>query len=122
MLKKKIRIVSTPNGMGVPEWVRKEWVGLEFEAKGPVLKLCFSVKGPFFGITLGRFYAVPTKLALPELKKKSEAAWQWFKDNTFAEKVIRELEAKGKMQRARELRELDDNSIFAFRAKCCVEI
>lgn len=74
-----IRIVSTPPGQA-PEWVRKEWVGVEI----PVVEQ--PVKGIQVGVRGGKpqnkgGYEVNTADAIEALRKKSPEAAKWWEDN-----------------------------------------
>ena len=74
----KIRIISTPPG-GAPEWVRKEWVGLEL----PTVE---SSGRPQVGATGGKpenlgGFQINGKVAIDALKEKSPEAAKWWEDN-----------------------------------------
>lgn len=77
----KIRIVDVPPG-DAPEWVRKEWVGLEI----PIADNDPDPDDSFqFGILGGELknlggYTVETKVAIEILERKSPAAAQWWKN------------------------------------------
>jgi hypothetical protein len=80
----RIRIVSIPEGPGIPEEIRKEWVGIEFEAEGPVQITVQSVTDPTEFHDFLEVYKVSTDVALQALKKKSHEAWRWFMANATA--------------------------------------
>ena len=75
-----IRIVSTPEGTGIPEEIRKGWVGVEFRATGPVSISLRPAVGhadkPLSEKPL--VYEVPAEVALQALKGKNIQAWTWF--------------------------------------------
>lgn len=77
---KKIRIVDVPPG-DAPEWVRKEWVGLELPVAtaAPEDSLQIGVLGGE-PQNLGG-YPVESKIAVEILSKKSPEAAQWWKEN-----------------------------------------
>lgn len=78
---KKIKITSIPSGEA-PEWVRKEWVGLEMPlGKSPEdVEIVFGViGGPPDTENLGG-YPVRTEEAIRILEKKSPAAATWWKE------------------------------------------
>lgn len=62
----RIRIVSTPEQLGIHEKIREGWIGAEFEAEGPC-----EHRGT-------RVYKVPVSVALEALKRNNEKAWAWF--------------------------------------------
>jgi len=74
----RIKIVSVPEGPGIPEKVREGWVGVEFEAKGPIEMKLSAVTNPSEYHGVRKVYEVPVGVALEALKKKSETAWSWF--------------------------------------------
>jgi hypothetical protein len=115
----RIRIVKTPNGLGVPDWVRKEWVGLEFEAGKPKFGLFISIIGPFSGIRLGRGYPVLAQDALLKLKTKSESAWKWFQDNRMTVKALKEAEEKDRPRSVRIWKDAIAREKFFFLVKFC---
>ena len=77
----KIRIIAVPPGEA-PEWVRKEWVGLEFPVADVDMK-----KAIRFGVAKGGppqntgGYPVETKKAIEILKEKNPKAAQWWLEN-----------------------------------------
>ncbi len=75
-----IKIIAPPPGQA-PEWVRKSWVGLEFEAKP-------SGNGVAMGVLGGKAqnsggFEVLTETALEALMEKNEEAAMWFYDNSI---------------------------------------
>lgn len=72
---KRIRIVDIPPGQA-PEWVRKEWIGLELPAAKPRSLFQIGVKfGP--PSNLGG-YQVDAKTAIDVLREKSPKAAEWW--------------------------------------------
>lgn len=78
----KIEIIFTPAGQA-PEWVRKEWVGLEFPVKDISVE-----EHPMTGVLGGEpkpeninGYPVDTKLAVEILAAKSPEAAEWWACN-----------------------------------------
>lgn len=74
-----IRIVSTPPGQA-PEWVRKEWIGVEIplpEQKLSVIQM--GVRGGKAENVGG--YQVDTSKAIEALQKKSPKAAKWWEEN-----------------------------------------
>jgi hypothetical protein len=80
----RIRIVSVPEGPGIPEEIRKEWVGVEFEAEGPVDMPVQSALTPTESCGSRRVYRVSAEVALQALKEKSQKAWEWFNSRPIA--------------------------------------
>ncbi|OHA28635.1 MAG: hypothetical protein A3E92_03170 [Candidatus Taylorbacteria bacterium RIFCSPHIGHO2_12_FULL_42_34] len=82
----KVRIVNVPPGEA-PEWVRREWVGLElplsneFDATTPRLQMGV-VGGPVDPQNIGG-YAVPKDEAIDILEKKNPTAAQWWRDESI---------------------------------------
>lgn len=74
-----IRIIITPEGPGIPEEIRKGWIGTIFEAEEPTEMVVGSVlnrlDGPY-GPKL--FYKIPSGVALEALKIKNKKSWEWF--------------------------------------------
>lgn len=74
-----IKIVSIPEGPGIPEEIRKGWVGVVFEAEGPTNMVVGSVldrsDGPYGPLLV---YKVPSSLALAALKLQNKQSWEWF--------------------------------------------
>jgi hypothetical protein len=81
---KRIRIVSVPEGPDIPEEIRKEWVGVEFEAEGPVIMEVQSLLTPIESHGLHLVYKVPADVALQALRRQSEKAWEWFSKRVTA--------------------------------------
>lgn len=81
---KRIRIVSIPEGPGIPEEIRKEWVGVEFEAEGPVDADVQSLLTPKEEYGPRQVYKVSKDVALQALKIKSQTAYEWFNKRTTA--------------------------------------
>lgn len=86
----RIRIVDTPPGQA-PEWVRKEWVGLELpvEENAPDPK-----EGIQFGVRGGKpenlgGYPIRTTDAINTLRKKSPRAAKWWETNLPLEFIPR---------------------------------
>ena len=76
---KKIRIIATPPGQA-PEWVRKEWVGLELPTiSQPPAGIQMGVHGGSAENTGG--YVVDGQTAVTLLGKKSPTAAQWWKSH-----------------------------------------
>ncbi len=83
----KIRIFSIPDGEA-PEWVRKEWVGLELPVADPpedIFQFPLSVRAtnilsgsPVDEEEQDGFYLVDYKQALAALLQKSTEAVQWW--------------------------------------------
>jgi len=74
----KIRIVSTPPG-AAPEWVRREWVGLEIPlAKDVSSDLSLLTSNKPNGI---KCYEVNAKEAVEILRGKSPEAAAWWDEN-----------------------------------------
>jgi hypothetical protein len=77
----KIKIIATPSGEA-PEWVRKEWIGLEL----PVVEVDIE-NGIQFGVVKGGppqnlgGYSVETTNAIKILKEQSPEAAQWWLEN-----------------------------------------
>ena len=115
MRKTRIRIVETPDGSGIPEEVRREWVGLEFDAKGPKFCLLMSVTGPKKGFTVGRVYKVISAEAFSALKKKSEKAYTWFMENRFLNKLAEKTDPE-------KAKDLDTKTHLFFKTESCIEI
>ena len=82
----RIKIVKIPEGPGVPEEIRREWVGLELEAEGSFSMPVQSVPDPTESHGIHRVYLVPASVALEALKKKSQKAWEWFNTRRTAPK------------------------------------
>ena len=91
MERKLIQIVNVPEGPGIPEEIRKGWIGAVFEATGPMwisVAVAVAEGSPaavVVGSTLTRHgyrwvYRVPTDLALAALKHQDRKAWDWFND------------------------------------------
>lgn len=74
----KIKIISIPEGPGIPEKVRRGWVGVEFEARGPLKMEVGAVTDPSEKHRVREVYEVPVVIALEALKKNNETAWRWF--------------------------------------------
>jgi len=62
----RIKIVSTPEMLGIHERILEGWIGVELEAKEP-----YEHRGT-------RVYEVPVSAALEALRKNNEMAWRWF--------------------------------------------
>lgn len=84
----RIRIVNTPPGQA-PEWVRKEWVGLELpvEEDSPG-----SEKSTQIGARGGKpenlgGYPIRTSDAINSLREKSQQAAEWWETNLPLEVV-----------------------------------
>jgi hypothetical protein len=78
----KIRITGVPPGQA-PEWVRKEWVGLELPVQEDALN---PNEGIQFGVKGGKpenlgGYPIHTSDAISALTKKSPRAAEWWKTN-----------------------------------------
>lgn len=83
--KKKIIIIKAPDGPGIPEKIRKGWIGAILEP----------VDGPFTAGTKPIFedephkwtegYAVSSIVALEALKKTSLKSWDWFMQRNISE-------------------------------------
>jgi len=67
-----------PEGPGIPEKVRQGWVGVEFEANGPVETQTGAITDPSENYGVRKVYVVPVVTALEALKKQNETAWNWF--------------------------------------------
>lgn len=89
MEKKMIQIVSVPEGPGIPEAIRKGWIGAVLEAVGPmeVDVIVEAAEGSPAAVVVGStptrhgyrwVYCVPTDLALAVLKYRNSEAWLWF--------------------------------------------
>lgn len=81
MAKKQIiKITNVPEGPGIPEEIRKGWIGTFFEAEGPIEMVVGSalVSDECHGIK--RVYKVPSGLALAALKLQNSKSWEWFKN------------------------------------------
>lgn len=63
-----IRIIKVPQGLA-PEWVRKEWVGVEISLTEPTNN--FATDYPGFEVSIDT--------ALKELDKKNVSAANWFR-------------------------------------------
>jgi hypothetical protein len=74
----KIKIISIPEGPGIPEKVRQGWVGVELEARGPLKMQAGAVADPSENHGVHEVYEVPVGAALDALKKNNETAWRWF--------------------------------------------
>ncbi len=74
----RIKIVSTPEGPGVPEEIRKGWIGVEFEALGPFSRQVESVLNLHEHHGIRGVYEVSLKVALQALKEKNYKSWEWF--------------------------------------------
>ncbi|HSX48807.1 MAG TPA: hypothetical protein VLE44_00945 [Candidatus Saccharimonadales bacterium] len=84
----RIRIVDTPPGQA-PEWVRKEWIGLELPVEDVDLEGGFSI-----GIKGGKpenlgGYPIRTEDAISALKEKSPKAANWWINNVPLDLVPR---------------------------------
>jgi len=80
---KRIRIISVPPGQA-PEWVRKEWVGLEL----PLTEVQPDEDDLLTDVVEGRpersndmGYSVEGGIAIEMLGKKSMEAAQWWRNN-----------------------------------------
>lgn len=74
-----VRIVGTPEGVGIPEGIRKGWIGVEFKASGPVFTTLRLAVGPSERQEEKRLvYVVPSEVALRALKEKNIESWGWF--------------------------------------------
>lgn len=75
---KTIKIVKTPLGPGIPEKIRKGWLGVVLKrADGPFV----TAAKPMFsktGLEFTEGYAVNAISALESLKKVSAKSWEWF--------------------------------------------
>ena len=92
----RLRITSIPPGQA-PEWVRKEWVGLELPVEEDAPK---SEEGIQFGIKGGKpenlgGYPIRTSDAISALKEKSPLAANWWKQNLPLEAIPRLVFKKG---------------------------
>lgn len=74
----KIKIIAVPPG-GAPEWVRKEWVGLEMPIEVPGPGLQMGVKGTA-PQNLGGYHVQFDK-AMAVLEGKSPKAAKWWQEN-----------------------------------------
>lgn len=74
----RIKIVSIPEGPGIPEQVRQGWVGVKFDAKGPIETQVGAVANPSEYHGVRKVYVVPVVTALEALKQQNETAWKWF--------------------------------------------
>jgi len=74
----RIKIISIPEGVDIPEKVREGWLGLELEAKGPIKMELSSVTNlnKFQGVRW--VYEVPAVVAMEALREKNRKAWLWF--------------------------------------------
>ena len=81
----KVRIVSVPPGQA-PEWVRKEWVGLELLVTIVSSPEEFEQTGVKFGKpeNLGG-YTIETTTALAILREKNPEAARWWDQNISPE-------------------------------------
>lgn len=70
----RIKIVSIPEGPGIPEKVRQGWVGIEFEAEGPIETQLGAITDPSEYHGIRKVYQVPVGVALEALKKQNETA------------------------------------------------
>ena len=74
-----IKIISVPEGPGIPEEIRKGWIGAVFEAEGPTEMVVGSVlsrsDGPY---SVKLAYKTPSGLALAALKLQNKQSWEWF--------------------------------------------
>jgi hypothetical protein len=96
--KKLIKIINTPEGPGIPEEIRKGWIGSVFEAEGPDNVTVRSVLNTNETYGLHLVYTIPSELALTVLKYRNKKAWEWFN------------------------KQPNMTRIFAFNADCCREI
>jgi hypothetical protein len=74
----RIKIVSVPEGPGIPEEVRRGWIGVEFEAKGPISRPVQSALTPIEHHGVHKVYDVRSDVALQALKEKNQKSWEWF--------------------------------------------
>lgn len=74
----KIKIISMSEGPLIPEKVRQGWVGVEFNANGPIETQTGAVTDPSENHGVRKVYVVPVVTALEALKKQNETAWRWF--------------------------------------------
>jgi hypothetical protein len=78
----KVKIIHTPPGLGIPEEVRKNWIGIIFE----VNEIYFGIGGSFVQsceelIPAALYFKISSEEALSALREKNLDAWQWFIDN-----------------------------------------
>lgn len=81
--KKLIAIVKTPEGPGIPEEIRKGWIGIIFQAEGPkqiVVGPAINLDSEInpeenYGPKL--VYSVSSELALMALKYWNRKSWEW---------------------------------------------
>ena len=90
-----IKITSVPEGPGIPEEIRRGWVGAVFEAEGPTEMVVGSAVNPNECHGIKWVYKVPTGLALAALKLQNSKSWEWFKSQSIL------------------------SPIFGFNAECC---
>ena len=86
----RIRIIDTPPGQA-PEWVRKEWVGVELpveeKAPGPEEGIQYGIRGGKPENLGGYFVLTPDAISL--LRKKSPEAARWWEINVDLDSVTR---------------------------------
>ena len=77
----RIEIVKVPENDRIPERIRRQWVGLQFE----VADSAFMVSGIEYLKTREekkrKAYRISYQVGLAALKKKNQIAWKYYRDN-----------------------------------------
>ena len=85
--KKKIIINKTPHGPGIPEEIRKGWIGVVIDgALGPFTTGTTPIANESSGrASFVKGFAVETSVALQSLRIVSEMSWRWFSNRKLPE-------------------------------------
>jgi len=76
-----IEIIRVPEPSRIPEKIRNQWIGLQFEVADPVLFIS-GEKWLETGRNIKKkAYRVPYAAGLAALRNKNQAAWRYYRDN-----------------------------------------